>query len=67
MNENISDKIQAELKQIGKDVAAQKKVIKRGVGNQIVVEVAELAWKALSTRRQVLESNFQKFQNPQPA
>jgi hypothetical protein len=62
MTDTIGDKIQAELKQIDEEMAAQKKVLKRSVGNQIVIETAELELKALHTRRKRLETNLQKSQ-----
>lgn len=67
MTQHLADKIADELKQIERDIAAQKKVIKRSVGNQSIVDAADSELKALRTRQSILEENKKKLEHAQGA
>jgi hypothetical protein len=64
MDKPIEIQITAELEQIERDIGLQKKVIKRSIGNQAVIDAAELELKALHTRQSILEKNLKKLDNP---
>jgi hypothetical protein len=61
MNEPIATQIDAELEHVERAIAAQKKIIKRSVGNQLVIDAAEAELKALHTRQSVLKDNIMKL------
>jgi predicted nuclease with TOPRIM domain len=64
MDKPIEIQITAELEQIERDVDLQKKVIKRSIGKQAVIDAAESELKALHTRQSILEENLKKLDNP---
>ena len=60
MNAPIADQIKAEMKQVELDLEAQRKFVKKSLGNAPAIEAAELELKALHTRQDVLKGNLKK-------
>lgn len=54
------------MKQIEREMRTQKHLIKRSVGNTVIVEAAEIELRALQTRLTVLKGNSSKFEPPKP-
>jgi hypothetical protein len=65
MEKPIADQIVHEMKQIDREMDAQKNVIKNSLGNAPVLEAAESELKALHTRLAVLKGNLRKLQTAQ--
>jgi hypothetical protein len=63
----IAEQIIKEIKQVEREMTAQKKVIKNSVGNARIIELAETELKALHTRHIVLEGNLKKLQTDESA
>ena len=60
MNAPIADQIKAEMKQVELDLEAQRKFVKKSLGNAPAIEAAELELKALHTRQDLLKGNLKK-------
>jgi hypothetical protein len=69
MATDLATRITTEIKQIEREVAAQKRVIKNSIGNTPVIEAAEVELKALHVRLAVLKGNLTRLgtQEPEPA
>jgi len=61
MATDLLTRITAEIKQLERQVDAQKRVIKKSAGKAPAIEKAEAELKALHTRLAVLEENRKKL------
>jgi hypothetical protein len=66
MQNAIAAQIAAEMKQLERDMAAQKRLIKHSLGNRSLIEAAERELKALHVRQDVLKGNLKKLTEPVP-
>ena len=56
----VKDDIGREMKRVQDEIDEQKNLIKRHVGDTLVIETAEQEMKALHARLSVLEANLAK-------
>jgi hypothetical protein len=59
---DVRNEIVKEIRRIQGEIDEQKALIKRNVGNKLVIETAEIEMKALHTRLSTLEANLAKLQ-----
>jgi hypothetical protein len=59
---DIPSQLSEEIARIKGEIDDQKRLIKKHVGNILMVETAEAEMKALHTRLSVLEANLAKHQ-----
>jgi hypothetical protein len=57
---NLRADLTAEIQRVNDEIEQQKKLIKKNVKKELVVETAETEMKALHTRLSVLEANLAK-------
>jgi chaperonin cofactor prefoldin len=57
----LDEQLTAEIKKIRAEMDAQKHIIKRSVGNALILGAAEQHLKELHTRLAVLETNRKKI------
>jgi len=62
----LDKQLTAEIKKLQAEMNAQKQIIKRSVGNPLVLEAAEQHLKELHTHLAVLESNRKKIRPGPP-
>ena len=69
MATDLATRITTEIKQLERDMDAQKRVIKNSLGNKPAIEAAEVELKALHVRLTVLKDNLKRLgtQEPEPA
>jgi hypothetical protein len=62
---DLQKQLREEIKRIEDEIDAKKSLIKKNIGNSLIVETAELEMKALHTRLSVLEANLAKQTAPE--
>jgi hypothetical protein len=69
MATDLATRITTEIDQLMREMDAQKRVIKKSLGNTRVIEAAEAELKALNIRLTVLKGNLKRLgsQEPEPA
>jgi deoxyribose-phosphate aldolase len=66
MATDLLTRITAEIKDLQRQVDAQKRIIKKSAGKVRTIEQAEAELKALHTRLAVLEKNRTRLANQEP-
>lgn len=66
MTTDLFTRITTEIKQLERQVDAQKRVIKKSAGKTRKIEQAEAELKALHTRLAVLEENLRRSGKSEP-
>jgi len=62
--QDLAQQIEIEMKSIERQMETEKRVIKRAIGDPLVMETAESNLKALHTRMSVLQRNLEKCGPP---
>jgi hypothetical protein len=57
---DLQKQLREEIKRVEDEIDAKKSLIKKNIGNSLIVETAELEMKALHTRLSVPEANLAK-------